>query len=72
MVDFDEVDREEVMTKYQKIVQKENRALNNEKQSLLRKEMVNKNSRHPQVPPQKLKDLMGRKPMATSIMITAL
>ena len=71
MLDFDEFDTEEVLKKYQKIVDKENKSINNSKKSGSRKESTKSNHLLP-MQQGKIKDLMGKKPMTSSITITAL
>jgi hypothetical protein len=69
VLDFDEFDREEVLRRYNKIVEKENRTENSSKQSWIKE---GRSPKQPNSQPQRIKDLLEKKPMASSITITAL
>lgn len=60
------------MKQYRKVMEKENRmAANSVRQSMMKKDLSGR-SQQINGQPQRFKDLMERKPMATSITITAL
>lgn len=57
VLDFDDFDREEVVRRYNKMVEKENRTENSSKKSWINKE--SKSPKHPQImQPQRIKDLL--------------
>lgn len=69
-IDFDDFDREEVLRRYQRIMEKEN-CRQSSKQSTIRKQdslIRSTNSKNP----VRIRELMEKKPMASSITITAL
>lgn len=69
MTDFDEFDKEDVLKKYKKIIEKENTS---SKQSSRRDISMKGSRQFHQQQPQKIKDLIDKKPMTSSITITAL
>lgn len=71
-MDFDDFDREEVIRRYNCLMEKENRTDNSAKQSWINKESI-RSAKHAQMmQPQRIKELLEKKPMASSITITAL
>jgi hypothetical protein len=68
VVDFDEFDREDVIRKYQRIMEKEN--CQSSKQSTIRKDSIIRSNHSKN--PLKIRELLEKKPMASSITITAL
>jgi ureidoglycolate hydrolase len=69
LLDFDDYDREEVMRKYSKIVEKENRVSNSGR---LRRGDSMKGVVYSGSQSQRIRDIMEKKPMTSSITITAL
>jgi hypothetical protein len=70
MIDFDDFDKDEIIRKYNKIVEKEN-GKQSSKQSTIRKQdsiIRSANGKNP----MKIRELMEKRPMASSITITAL
>jgi hypothetical protein len=77
MLDFDDLDKDKIIGRYQKLIDKENYKQSTKNSSIIRKTEsiglgVRNTNKQPQVQPQKLKELMERKPLTSSITITAL
>jgi hypothetical protein len=69
LLDFDDFDREEVLRRYQRIMEKEN-CRTSSKQSTRKQDSIIRSSNSKQ--PLRIRELMDKKPMASSITITAL
>ena len=68
--DFDDFDREDIMNKYQKIMEKENFNQSNKLSSVRKTSTIMKSSQIKS--PLLIKDFIDKKPMTSSITITAL
>ena len=68
--DFDDIDKEDIMKKYQKIIEKENINNHNKPPSTRRNSHIMKSSQIKN--PLLINDLIEKKPMTSSITITAL
>jgi hypothetical protein len=70
MIDFDDFDKEEIVRKYNKIVEKENGRQSSKHSTIRKQDSIIKSTNGKN--PMKIRELMEKKPMASSITITAL